>query len=185
MRIALIVAVLILMTGMVSGHSQEVYTVIYTDNGAAPADIPNGTITNHESVWFWMKDSTENSSLVVTLSKDSKSYSSANLTESCEVDDVGNKIDESCETRFDFSFNKEDSVGLWTIEFTKSVNGAEVDSESGSVYVIEESTTHVENDQDSLLTLRNIAYGVAILSFIGMLFMSVSILKNQALSEDE
>tara|TARA_B110000495_G_C22589200_1_gene353241 strand:+ start:63 stop:584 length:522 start_codon:yes stop_codon:yes gene_type:complete len=173
------------MTGMASGHSQEVYTVVYSESGAAPADIPNGTITNHESVWFWMKDSTENASLVVTLSKGDKVFSSPNLTESCEVDDVGNKVDGDCETRFDFSFNMAGSVGLWTIEFTKSVNGAEVDSEFGSVYVIEESPTHVENDQDSLLTLRNIAYGVAILSFIGMLFMSVSILKNQALSEDE
>ena len=185
MRIALIAAALILMTGMVSGHSQEVYTVIYNQNGAAPADIPNGTITSHDSVWFRMEDSTENASLVITLSKSDKVFSSSNLTKSCEVDGVGNKVNEDCEARFDFSFNIDGSVGLWTIEFTKSVNGTEVDSEFGSVYVIEESPSHVENNQDSLLTLRNIAYGVAILSFIGMLFMSVSILKNQELSEDE
>ena len=82
------------MVGLASGHTQEVYTVIYNENGAAPADIPNETIRKHDAVWFWMKDSTANASLIVTLTKGDLEYSSTNLTKECAVDEDGNKVDE-------------------------------------------------------------------------------------------
>jgi len=173
------------MVGLASGHSQEVYTVIYSENGAAPADIPNETIRKHDAVWFWMKDSTENASLIITLTKGDLEYSSTNLTKECEVDEEGDKVDETCETRFDFEFEMDGAVGLWQINYSKFINGSLTEFEEGSVYVMELSHDELEEVEDSLFTLQNIAYGVAILSFIGMLFLSVSILKNQDSSEEE
>lgn len=185
MRVALILAGLILMVGIASGHSQEVYTVIYSENGAAPADIPNETIRKHDAVWFWMKDSTENASLIITLTKGDLEYSSTNLTKECAVDEDGNKVDDACETRFDFEFEMAAAVGLWIINYSKYINGSLSEYEEGSVYVMELSHDELEEVEDSLFTLQNIAYGVAILSFIGMLFLTVSILKNQDSSEEE
>lgn len=168
MRVLTLLLGVILLALPVAGHELAVYTVIYGKDGAMPADIPDGSLKEGDQAWFWMKDSTENSTLVVTLEKDGASYSSPELTTECELDDNGSKVNEECETRFDFSFDQSNAAGEWEITFSKSVNGSETSTEVGSVVI---EADHHSQEEASSFSKTNIAILVAVASIIGMLLL--------------
>ena len=68
MRSLAIAIGLLLLAAPVAAHELVIYTVIVNDEGPQPADVPEDALKVGDSVWFWMKDSTENMSLVVELS---------------------------------------------------------------------------------------------------------------------
>ena len=67
MRSLAIAIGLLLLAAPVAAHELVIYTVIVNDEGPQPADVPEDALKVGDSVWFWMKDSTENMSLVVEL----------------------------------------------------------------------------------------------------------------------
>jgi hypothetical protein len=181
MRVLALLLGVILLALPVAGHELVVYTVIYGKDGAMPAEIPDGSLKEGDQAWFWMKDSTENSTLIVTLEKDGDSYSSADLTTECELDDNGSKIDEDCETRFDFTFNQPNAAGEWKITFSKSVNGSETGTEVGSVVIAADH--HSQEEGVSSFSKTNIAILIAVASVIGMLLLVSQIMESS--SEEE
>ena len=149
MRKLILALVILMFMAPVSGHELKEYTVMVNSSGVYPADIPDNSMKEGDSAWFWMKDSTENATLIVKLEKDGLMLQSPELQYECELNEnQTEKLDESCETRFDFTFNQRGAAGHWEITFMKYVNGNLTETISGSVCIQQDihDETHDEID---------------------------------------
>ena len=149
MRKLILALVILMFMAPVSGHELKEYTVMVNSSGVFPADIPDNSMKEGDSAWFWMKDSTENATLIVKLEKDGLTLQSPVLQYECELNEnQTEKLDESCETRFDFTFNQRGTAGHWEITFMKYVNGDLTETISGSVCIQQDihDETHDEID---------------------------------------
>ena len=149
MRKLILALVILMFMAPVSGHELKEYTVMVNSSGVYPADIPDNSMKEGDSAWFWMKDSTENATLIVKLEKDGLMLQSPELQYECELNEnQTEKLDESCETRFDFTFNQRGAAGHWEITFMKYINGNLTETISGSVCIQQDihDETHDEID---------------------------------------
>ncbi len=177
-----LLGVVILATPVVS-HELAVYTVVVNSEGAQPADIPNGSLKEGDAAWFWMKDSTNNTTLVVELSKDGNTHTSPILYYECELDDNGSKVDEDCDNRYDFYFNQTYAAGQWDITFNKYVDGVLNETEEGSVLIEKDIHDQVVSTKESN-TKQIIAGFVALASLLVVAYLVFSIL-DEKLTEEE
>jgi len=138
MRILAVTIGLVMLASPVVGHELLIYTVIVNSEGGQPANIPNGTLKEGDSAWFWMKDTTENATLVVEVEREGATMRSSVLQFECELDDNGTRVDEDCTNRFDFVFNQHNSAGLWNFTFMTYVNDSLEKTSNGSVYIQED-----------------------------------------------
>ena len=181
MRSLVVAIAMLLLAAPVAAHELVIYTVIVNDEGPQPADIPESALKVGDSVWFWMKDSTENMSLVIELSKDGASARSPTLIYECALDENGSLVDESCKNRFEFTFNGNASIGLWNVSYMKSINGTLTETLYGSVTINEDvhldaNHTHDNTTQPKVETqstdgndsmVQTAAIAVAIVSALG------------------
>ena len=189
MRILAVTICLVMLASPVVGHELQIYTVIVNSDGGQPADIPNGTLKEGDSVWFWMKDTTENATLVIEVEKDGATARSGDLVFECELDENGSKVDEDCNTRYDFVFNPQNSAGVWNFTFLTYVNDTLVKTSYGSVdiqvdlhdemhnhsqdeMVENESTATKESASDAKLSTKSKAGIMAVKSLFGILFVA-------------
>ena len=181
MRILAIALCLVMLASPVVGHELQIYTVIVNSEGGQPADIPNGTLKEGDSVWFWMKDTTENATLVMLIEKDGATASSGDLVFECELDENGSKVNEDCNTRYDFVFNPHNSAGVWNFTFLTYVNDTLIKTSDGSVDIqvdlhdeMHENETVVAEDakSDAELSTKSIAGIMAVISLFGILFIA-------------
>ena len=189
MRILAVTLCLVMLASPVVGHELQIYTVIVNSEGGQPADIPNGTLKEGDSVWFWMKDTTENATLVIEIEKDGATARSGDLVFECELDENGSKVDENCNTRYDFAFNSLNSAGVWNFTFLTYANDTLVKTSYGSVDIQvdlhdemhndshhitdeNESTTTKESTSDTKLSTKSKAGIMAVLSLFGILFVA-------------
>ena len=189
MRILAVTLCLVMLASPVVGHELQIYTVIVNSEGGQPADIPNGTLKEGDSVWFWMKDTTENATLVIEIEKDGATARSGDLLLECELDENGSKVDENCNTRYDFVFNSLNSAGVWNFTFLTYANDTLVKTSYGSVDIQvdlhdemhndshhitdeNESTTTKESTSDTKLSTKSKAGIMAVLSLFGILFVA-------------
>ena len=182
--------VFLMLATPVAGHELSVYTVVVNSEGAYPADIPNGSLKEGDAAWFWMKDSTENATLVVEIEKDGATMRSPILHYECELDENGTIVDENCKNRFDYTFNQYNSAGLWNLTFMKYVNETLVETINGSVNIepdIHNNETVVEEESSTKtewLSKEYLAGGVAVVSLIAMAVIATS-LKQEEFKEEE
>ena len=182
MRWLVIAIGMVLLAAPVASHELVIYTVIVNDEGPQPANVPEKALKVGDSVWFWMKDSTENMSLVIELSKDGASARSPTLVYECALDDNGSLVDDNCKNRYEFTFNGNASIGLWNISYMKSINGTLTETLYGSVTINEDvhlDGNHSHNaslqtevdDKDSYSDsmVQTLALFVAIASAIGLI----------------
>ena len=127
--------VIILSATPVTAHELSIYTITVNSSGAQPSDIPNGSLKEGDTAWFWMKDSTNNTSLVIEIEKDGATLRSPVLVYQCELDENGTLVDEDCQNRFDYTFNQHNSAGLWNITYLKYVNETLTETINGSVFI--------------------------------------------------
>ena len=196
MRSLVVAMTMLLLAAPVAAHELVIYTVIVNDEGPQPADVPENALKVGDSVWFWMKDSTENMSLVIELSKDGASARSPTLIYECSLDENGSLVDENCKNRFEFTFNGNTSMGLWNVSYMKSINGTLTETLYGSVMINEDihldaNHTHddslepeLEKDSNEGDMVQSLAIAVAIASAIGILVVLRQPQK-QYLFEDE
>lgn len=175
MRTLFATLAIILLATPVAAHELAVFTVIVNSEGANPANIPDESLKEGDSAWFWMKDSTENTTLIVEIERDGATLRSPVLHYECELDENGTKVDESCNNRFDYTFNQYNSAGQWNITFMKYVNNELSETSNGSVVIQpdlhdeqnmseQQEASYLENLSDSQL-----AAGIlAIVSLIAM-----------------
>jgi len=171
MRILAVTLGLVMLASPVVGHELLIYTVIVNSEGGQPADIPNGTLKEGDSAWFWMKDTTENATLIVEVEKDGAKMRSPVLQFECELDDNGTRVNEECTNRFDFVFNQHNSAGLWNFTFLTYVNDTLSKTNNGSVYIQED--LHDQEVVDSAskeleISKQTIAAIVAVISLFGI-----------------
>lgn len=182
MRSLVIAIGMLLLAAPVAAHELVIYTVINNDEGPQPAHLPEDALKVGDSVWFWMKDSTENASLVIELSKDGATVRSPTLVYECALDENGSLVDENCKNRFDFTFSSNATIGLWNISYMTSINGSLSETIFGSVTInqdlhldanhthdgtTDDLTTNVDSSSDDSLT-QTIAIIVLIVSAIGL-----------------
>ena len=181
MRSFVVAMAMLLLAAPVAAHELVIYTVIVNDKGPQPADVPATALKAGDSVWFWMKDSTENMSLVIELSKDGASARSSTLVYECALDENGSLIDENCKNRFEFTFSGNESIGLWNVSYMKSINGTLTETLYGSITINEDvhlDANHSHDDSvqpeldtkssDDTSMVQTLAIAVAILSAIGL-----------------
>ena len=181
MRSLVVAMAMLLLAAPVAAHELVIYTVIVNDEGPQPADVPASALKAGDSVWFWMKDSTENMSLVIELSKDGASARSPTLVYECALDENGSLVDDDCKNRYEFTFSGNQSVGLWNVSYMKSINGTLTETLYGSVMINEDihldaNHTHNNSTQPEVETqstggidsmVQSAAIVVAIVSSLG------------------
>ena len=181
MRILVVTLCLVMLASPVVGHELQIYTVIVNSEGGQPADIPNGTLKEGDSVWFWMKDTTENATLVIEVEKDGAAARSGDLVFECELDENGSKVNEDCNTRYDFVFNPQNSAGVWNFTFLTYVNDTLVKTSYGSVDIQVDLHDEMHNNEtgiveetksDSKLSTKSIAGIMAVISLFGIMFVT-------------
>lgn len=181
MRILAVTLCLVMLASPVVGHELQIYTVIVNTEGGQPADIPNGTLKEGDSVWFWMKDTTENATLVIEVEKDGATARSGDLVFECELDENGSKVNEDCNTRYDFVFNPQNSAGVWNFTFLTYVNDTLVKTSYGSVDIQVDLHDEMHNNEtgiveetksDSKLSTKSIAGIMAVISLFGIMFVA-------------
>ena len=198
MRSIVIAIGMMLLAAPVAAHELVIYTVIVNDEGPQPADVPETALKVGDSVWFWMKDSTENMSMVIELSKDGASARSPTLVYECSLDENGSLVDENCKNRFEFTFSETSSIGLWNISYMKSVNGSLSETLYGSVMINEDLHLDGNHSHDDNLTselddqgseddsmVQNAAILIAILSAIVLVGLLLQPEPKKTLVEEE
>ena len=180
MRILAVTLCLVMLASPVVGHELQIYTVIVNSEGGQPADIPNGTLKEGDSVWFWMKDTTENATLVILIEKDGATASSGDLVFECELDENGSKVNEDCNTRYDFVFNPQNSAGAWNFTFLTYVNDTLIKTSYGSVDIQVDLHDEMHNNEtvvveetksETKLSTKSIAGIMAVISLFGIMFI--------------
>ena len=117
----LVIAVLIMSLSItvpsVSAHSGGIFTIVISKNGIAPTNA--NMMINDTARWIDV-DSTENVTHRIFVDAngngnyfEDNDWDSGNLTNSCETDANGTKIDGNCNAFFDVPFNYTDADGKY------------------------------------------------------------------------
>ena len=194
------------------GHTQQTLTVILTDEGVIAGNITDPAFVQGNIAWFRMEDSTNNTSMVVRVDVDmdgtfnaTNDFESATLTNTCELDENGSLVDETCAVSSKYAFDLNATIGtyqfwihrthngtetVWnhTIKVHKDVHvedgpnpgdcfgiGCDVDGEQ---VVGEGDTSASSTDQSMVIVL-------GIISLVGMLALSMSIRQERIENEVE
>ena len=177
MRTLFVTLVIILLATPVAAHELAVFTVIVNSEGANPANIPDESLKEGDSAWFWMKDSTENTTLVIEIERDGATLRSPVLHYECELDDNGTKVDESCNNRFDYTFNQYNSAGQWNFTFLKYVNNELSETSNGSVVIQpdlhDEQNMSEQQESSSVEKLSNSQLAAGMLAIISLIAMAM------------
>lgn len=177
MRTLFVTLVIILLATPVAAHELAVFTVIVNSEGANPANIPDESLKEGDSAWFWMKDSTENTTLVIEIERDGATLRSPVLHYECELDDNGTKVDESCNNRFDYTFNQYNSAGQWNFTFLKYVNDELSETSNGSVVIQpdlhDEQNMSEQQESSSVEKLSNSQLAAGMLAIISLIAMAM------------
>jgi hypothetical protein len=168
---------IILLATPVAAHELAVFTVIVNSEGANPANIPDESLMEGDSAWFWMKDSTENTTLIVEIERDGAAMRSSVLHYECELDGNGTKVDESCNNRFDYTFNQYNSAGQWNFTFLKYVNNELSETSYGSVVIQpdlhEEENMSEQQEPSSVEKLSNSQVAAGMLAIVSLIAMAM------------
>ena len=191
MRALFTALAIILLASPVAGHELSEYTIIVNSSGAQPSDVPNGSLKEGDTAWFWMKDSTNNTTLIIEIEKDGATMRSPVLYYECELDENGTLVDEDCENRFDYTFNQYNSAGLWNLTYLKYVNDTLTETINGSVHIepdIHDQQPDEEKDEtvsaSRFSTNQMMAMSVAGVSLIAMIAIAFTF-KSKESEEDE
>ena len=121
-----------LLAPVTSGHTQQTLTVILTDDGVVAGNITDPAFVQGNAVWFRMEDSTNNTSMVVRVDVNmdgefspSEDFESPTLTNSCELDENGSLVDDTCAVSTTFAFDLNATVGTYVFWVHRSHNGSE------------------------------------------------------------
>ena len=115
--ITLMIIALTLVSPNVSAHSGGIFTIIISKNGIAPTNAD--MIVNDTARWINVDDTENVTHRIFADANGDGNYfgdddwDSGNLTNSCETDANGTKIDENCNAFFDVPFNYTGSDGRY------------------------------------------------------------------------
>ena len=190
-----------------SGHTQQTLTVILTDDGVVAGNITDPAFVQGNAVWFRMEDSTNNTSMVVRVDVNmdgefspSEDFESPTLTNSCELDENGSLVDDTCAVSSTFAFDPNATVGTYVFWVHRSHNGSEtvwnhsiavhkdVHEEEGpspgDCFGVGCDVVEQENEVEASSASESSAvFLLAAISLIGMVALTISIVRER--KEDE
>ena len=121
-----------LVAPVTSGHTQQTLTVILTDEGVVAGNITDPAFVQGNALWFRMEDSTNNTSMMVRVDVNmdgefspSEDFESPTLTNSCELDENGSLVDDTCAVSSTYAFDLNATVGTYMFWVHRSHNGSE------------------------------------------------------------
>lgn len=124
-------------------HTPGVFTVIIKDDRPYPDHIPEETkLVEGGGVWFRMMDSTNNSTIRVSIDIDgngyfneSEDYFSPWMVFECEYDENGTLLDSECVESDVFYFNGSNGTGIYDYQVERMVNGSHTDPWINTIFV--------------------------------------------------
>ena len=121
--------VMIFASGSVHAHEQQTLTIILNDEGAVVGNISDSSFVQGNAVWFKMHDTTENATMQIGIDLNadgvlnaSVDFISSTIVESCDLDDNGSLIDETCEVSAIYAFPSNATVGTYQYWVMRDVN---------------------------------------------------------------
>ena len=132
LAVALMMCVGLTVLPAAQSHEQKTLAVILLEDGIPSGNISDPTFVQGNAVWFRMEDSTENTTMVVQLDLDqdglfnaSNDFDSGTLVNTCELDENGSLVDESCAVSATYAFPANASTGVYTFWIHRSSNGTD------------------------------------------------------------
>ena len=106
--------------------------VILTDEGVVAGNITDPAFVQGNIAWFRMEDSTDNTSMVVRVDVDmdgvfnaSNDFESPTLTNTCELDENGSLVNETCAVSSKYAFDLNTTIGTYQFWVHRMHNGTE------------------------------------------------------------
>ena len=127
----------------VQAHTPDIFTVIIKDDRPYPDHIPEETkLVEGDGVWFRMMDSTNNSTMRVSIDIDgngyfneSEDYFSPWMVYDCQYDENGTLLNSECVESDVFYFNGSNGTGIYDYQVEKMVNGSHTDFWINTIFV--------------------------------------------------
>lgn len=189
---------------LTQAHEQKTLTVILLEDGVASGNISDPTFVQGNALWFRMEDSTNNTTMVVRLDQNldgafnaSEDYESGVLVNECELDENGSLVDENCAVSATYNFSLSAPVGEYLFWIVRNHNGTEevwnnsillhkdVHEEEGptpgdcfGLGCEDDGATNITTG-DSQASDGDPIVLLAIIAFVGMIALSLSILKER------
>ena len=121
-----------LLSPAVVAHEQKTLTVILTDEGVVAGNVTDLAFVQGNSVWFRMEDSTNNTTMVVQIDTNfdgvfnaSDDFDSGELVNTCELDENGSLVDETCAVSATHQFMQNATVGTYLFWVHRNHNGSQ------------------------------------------------------------
>jgi hypothetical protein len=186
-------------------HTQQTLTVILTDKGVVAGNITDPAFVQGNIAWFRMEDSTANTSMVIRVDVDmngvfnaSEDFESPTLTHTCELDENGSLIDETCAVSTKYAFDLNATVGTYNFWVHRTHDGNEtvwnhtimvhkdVHQEDGpspgdcfGIGCEGDEQNLSENEGGTATTDESVIFVLGIVSLVGMLALTLSIRKER------
>ena len=194
----------------VSGHTAEIITSNLSKDGPIPDNITETTgFVEGDSVYFRMGDNSENVTMRVAIDIDKDgSFNQSNdvfsnwLNFSCELNENGTEtLDENCSVSFTYQFSVNDSSGIYYYQVERRIEENHTNTWLNTIYVAKD--VHEEDDgpsigdcfgagceevttqSDSNAFELDLVKVLILISAIGVIGMSISIMKERKDSIDE
>ena len=149
MRIAALAFASILLasflSSVVSAHEPKEYTILLTHEGTTPQTIPDDVLVQTDFLFFMNVDDREGVSHRIQFDADddglfngSDDFSSNWLSGSCDLDENGSKVDESCMVTEAILLGPENGLLPGTIQLRHQIMNNSISEENLSVTFIED-----------------------------------------------
>lgn len=192
-------------------HEQETLNVILVNDEARPGNVTDVSFVEGNGIVFRMRDSTENASMRISIDNDGDGmYSNESdnvsswLTRSCELDENGTLVNETCAVSYERVFGST-SQGIYTYQVERRVNDSIVEIWNYTITV--RPDIHVEPGQPSVGDCfgsgcsdnenvvgageeneggtEQVLYGLVIVSVLGIIMLLASIRNEKAIIASE
>lgn len=145
MRIVALLIVTMMMVPClaVQAHTPNIITVIIKEDRPYPDNIPETTgFVEEDGVWFRMMDSTNNTTLRVSIDIDGDGYFNESLDYfspwmvfDCAYDENGTLLDSDCVESDVFYFNGANGSGIYDYQVERMINGSHVNFSINTIFV--------------------------------------------------
>ena len=181
-----------LLSPVVSAHEPKEYTILLTQEGTTPQNIPDDVLVQTDFLFFMNVDEREGVSHRIQFDADgdglfngSDDFSSNWLSESCDLDENGSKVDESCMVTEAILLGPENGLLPGTIQLQHQIMSNSSISEENFSVTFREDVHNQPNpevalpqkpQENSLDGNRDVLVVILFTSLMGILAISPSLI---------
>ena len=177
---------------VISAHEPKEYTILLTQEGTTPQNIPDDVLVQTDFLFFMNVDEREGVSHRIQFDADgdglfngSDDFSTNWLSESCDLDENGSKVDESCMVTEAILLGPENGLLPGTIQLQHQIMSNSSISEENFSVTFREDVHNQPNPQAVLPQMpqensvdgnRDVLVVILLTSLIGILAISPSLI---------